>query len=73
MFKKLSLMNYCRVRDSCVLLNLSNAAAILLKETLKCQETIEAKNSALEELGVYSLSPSQALVILAQRNYAILR
>lgn len=52
-----------------MLLNLSNAPAMLLKETLKCQESFEAKSSALEELGVYSLSPSQALVILDQRNY----
>lgn len=59
-----------RVRDSCILLNLSNAPAMLLKETLKCQEGFETKNNALEELGVYSLTPSQALVILAQRNYA---
>lgn len=63
--------NYFKlVRDSCVLLNLINAPAMLLKETLKCQESFEAKSNALEELGVYSLTPSQALVILAQRNYA---
>lgn len=60
---------YFRVRDSCVLLNLSSAPAMLLRETLKHQEGSESKSSALEELGVYTLSPSQVLVILAQRNH----
>lgn len=63
--------NYFKlIRDSCVLLNLSNAPVMLLKETLKSEEGFEAKSNALEELGVYSLSPSQALVILTQKNYA---
>ncbi|KFM77078.1 RAD50-interacting protein 1, partial [Stegodyphus mimosarum] len=62
--------NYFKlVRDSCVLLNLSSAPAMLLRETLKHQEGFESKSSALEELGVYTLSPSQALLILSQRNY----
>ncbi|KAG8172900.1 hypothetical protein JTE90_022473 [Oedothorax gibbosus] len=62
--------NYFKlIRDSCVLLNLSSAPAMLLRETLKHQENVETKSSALEELGVYSLSPSQVLVILSQRNH----
>ncbi|GFW08027.1 RAD50-interacting protein 1 [Trichonephila clavipes] len=60
------------IRDSCVLLNLSSAPAMLLRETLKHQEGFDSKSSALEELGVYSLSPSQALIILSQRNHTSL-
>nr|XP_042906773.1 RAD50-interacting protein 1-like [Parasteatoda tepidariorum] len=62
--------NYFRlVKDSCTLLNLNSAPAMLLRETLKHEDGFKSKSSALEELGVFSLSPSQALIILSQRNH----
>ncbi|XP_054710324.1 RAD50-interacting protein 1-like [Uloborus diversus] len=63
--------NYFKlVRDASALLNLNSAPAMLLKETLKCEDSPEAKTNALQELGVFSLSPSQALIILSQRTYS---
>ncbi|CAL1287774.1 unnamed protein product [Larinioides sclopetarius] len=63
--------NYFKlIKDSCILLNMSSAPAMLLRETLKHhQDSFNSKNSALGELGVHSLSPSQALIILSQRNH----
>lgn len=57
------------VKDSCLLLNLMYAPAMLLKETLHQEEDFKTKSNALEELGVFTLSPSEALLILCQRNY----
>ena len=68
----------CRVKESCILLNLKTGSAILLRELL--YQTLHAKQSidqhskdpapqvALKDIGVYRLSPKVAEIILNLRT-----
>ncbi|KAK4474560.1 hypothetical protein MN116_001703 [Schistosoma mekongi] len=63
---------FCQVRDSCILLNLLRGSAELLKETI--MESMHSKQKQdnnplgpLLELGVYRLTPEEALLILSLR------
>lgn len=61
--------NYFKlVKESCILLSLNSAPAMLLRETIKQSEDYTQSQNSLEELGVQNLSPSQALLILSLRN-----
>ncbi|TPP66862.1 RAD50-interacting protein 1 [Fasciola gigantica] len=62
-----------QTRDSCILLNLLRGSAELLRDSLRSSisgETIREHNplAPLLELGVYSLTPEEAEVVLSRRT-----
>lgn len=63
---------YCRIGESCSLLNISKGSALLLRETLLALEGAtgveDTRGRALKEIGVTNFTPLMAVKILNKRT-----
>ena len=65
---------FCRVKEACILLNLLPGSAVLLRDLLKSSESshgvdegISPSCAALQDTGVYRLTPEDAMKVLNLR------
>jgi hypothetical protein len=64
---------FCRVKDSCILLNLSKGSALLLRDTLRSclkDNGLEGpqEEDVLSDIGVHRLDAEKALAVLKLRT-----
>ena len=65
---------FCRVKEACILLNLLPGSTVLLRDLLKSSESSPAEGggispscAALQDTGVYRLTPEDAVKVLNLR------